>query len=261
MTTEQDFLARVAEKLGRSPESAPPPFRPSEPLPAIGPRGKDALADRFQMELEKINGVVHRVNDASEVAPTIVRILNEAPAADPGKSRTGDQEGAGTVGRTVVRWADPLLDEFDIDRALEQAGWQPVAFRQGDDGRAFVARVEQAHAGIVGCDAAIAETGTIVLGSSPLGGAEGNGRGSGDARGNGSAGGRGRTVSLLPPVLIALLRKEQIVFDSAQLFRRLARAPMPSQVIFKSGPSRSSDIENDLTIGVHGPGALHVILL
>ena len=90
------------------------------------------------------------------------------------------------------------------------------------------------------CDAAIAETGTIVMASSPT---------------------RGRTVSLLPPLLIAVLRKEDIVFDSTRIFRRLAESPMPSQVIFKSGPSRSSDIENDLTIGVHGPGSLHVIVL
>jgi L-lactate dehydrogenase complex protein LldG len=57
------------------------------------------------------------------------------------------------------------------------------------------------------------------------------------------------------------VRKEQIVYSSVSVFRRLAAGPMPSQVIFKSGPSRSSDIENDLSIGVHGPGHLHVILL
>lgn len=244
MTTEQDFLALVAARLGRTPGEAPPRFRPSQPLPAVGPTEAAALADRFQLELEKISGVVHRVNDASEVAPTVVRILQAAQdAADEAARGSGPGPGASDPSRPgppVARWDDPLLDGFGIDAALEEAGWPVIRFRAGDDGRAFAARVERAFAGVVACDAAIAETGTIVLHSGPT---------------------RGRTVSLLPPVLIAVLRKEQIVFDAARLFRRLARAPMPSQVIFKSGPSRSSDIENDLTIGIHGPGDLHVILL
>lgn len=233
MSTEQDFLSRVAARLGRSPEAAPPPFRPSRPLPEIGPTGPDALADRFQAELEKINGVVHRVSDAAQVAPTIVQILKDVLGAG--------QTGSAAAGLSVARWEDPLLSGCDIDPALEAAGYRVVRFRQGDDGRSFVEQVEKAPAGIVACDAAIAETGTIVLHSGAT---------------------RGRTVSLLPPLLIAVLRKEQIVFDSARVFRRLAGSgAMPSQVIFKSGPSRSSDIENDLTIGVHGPGTLHVILV
>jgi len=243
MSAEQDFLARVAAQLGRSPEAAPPRFTPSRPLPDVGPKGAEALAERFQKELERINGVVHRVSDASQVAPTIVRILEEAlgPAragAAGNAGGTAEPNGAGAT--AVARWSDPVLDEYGIDQALEGAGYRVLAYRPGDDGRAFVEQVEKAPAGIVACDAAIAETGTLVMASSPN---------------------RGRTVSLLPPVLIAVLRKEDIVFDSVRVFRRLAQSPMASQVIFKSGPSRSSDIENDLTIGVHGPGALHVILL
>lgn len=236
MTSEREFLAAVAAQLGRAPLDAPPAFTPSRPLPAIGPEDPEALADRFQQELERISGAVHRVTDPSQVVPTVLRILEEVL----GEGRGAGPEAAGQPNRLVARWADPLLDGFGLDEALAQAGWRVVTFAEGGDGRAFVEQVERAAAGIVAADAGIAETGTIVLLSGLT---------------------RGRTVSLLPPLLIALLRKEQIVFDSARIFRRLTQGPMPSQVIFKSGPSRSSDIENDLTIGVHGPGHLHVILL
>lgn len=224
MTTEQEFLSHVARRLGRSPEPAPAPFRPSRPVGPVGPKGGYALADRFQQELEKISGVVHRVKSEGEVAPLIARILKEAGAA----------------GKPVARWADPALDALGIDQALTAADHPVVAFQTGGDGRAFVEAVEKAAAGVVACDAAIAETGTIVMTTALT---------------------RGRTVSLLPPLLIAVLRKEQIRYSSVDVFRALASGAMPSQVIFKSGPSRSSDIENDLSIGVHGPGALHVILI
>ncbi|MBH8590449.1 LUD domain-containing protein, partial [Paenactinomyces guangxiensis] len=35
----------------------------------------------------------------------------------------------------------------------------------------------------------------------------------------------------------------------------------PSSIHFISGPSRSADIENDLSIGVHGPAALYIFIL
>ncbi|WP_179292148.1 LUD domain-containing protein, partial [Paenibacillus campinasensis] len=39
------------------------------------------------------------------------------------------------------------------------------------------------------------------------------------------------------------------------------REQLPAGVHFISGPSRSADIENDLTIGVHGPGIVYAILV
>ncbi|HWK09776.1 MAG TPA: lactate utilization protein [Vicinamibacterales bacterium] len=102
--------------------------------------------------------------------------------------------------------------------------------------------VEQAAAeiGITSCDAAIAETGSLVLLS-----------------------GRGapRTTSLLPPVHLAIVRREDIVFTAAEFFSNAAdRIAATACCTFITGPSRTADIELSLTIGVHGPGRLVVVV-
>jgi L-lactate utilization protein LutC len=38
-------------------------------------------------------------------------------------------------------------------------------------------------------------------------------------------------------------------------------ADLPSSLAIVTGPSRSADIEQKLTVGVHGPGEVHVVLL
>jgi L-lactate dehydrogenase complex protein LldG len=101
---------------------------------------------------------------------------------------------------------------------------------------------QQAHAGVgvTGCHAAIAETGSLVLLSGP---------------------GTARTVSLLPPLHVALVRPDDLVPTMAEYFainpRQLAGA---SSCTIVTGPSRSGDIEMSLTIGVHGPGRIVVII-
>ena len=68
-----------------------------------------------------------------------------------------------------------------------------------------------------------------------------------------------RARSLLPPVHISLLREDRILAGLEELFERVA-PDMPSALAIVTGPSRSADIEQTLTIGVHGPGEVHVVL-
>jgi L-lactate dehydrogenase complex protein LldG len=69
-----------------------------------------------------------------------------------------------------------------------------------------------------------------------------------------------RARSLLPEVHISLLREERILPGLDELFAALG-GELPSALAIVTGPSRSADIEQSLTVGVHGPGEEHVVLL
>lgn len=101
---------------------------------------------------------------------------------------------------------------------------------------------EDDPAGITGAFCAIAETGTLML----LSGAR-----------------TPPTVSLLPETHIALLPVARIVAhmeDGWDLLRREFGA-VPRAVNFVSGPSRTADIEQTVTLGAHGPYRVHIVLV
>jgi L-lactate utilization protein LutC len=101
-----------------------------------------------------------------------------------------------------------------------------------------------AELGISGVDYLIAETGTIVVAARP---------------------GDPRSVSLLPPIHIAVASVSQIVPDLFDLFEttqlREEEALLPSCLTLITGPSKTGDIELKLVTGVHGPGEVHVVLI
>jgi L-lactate dehydrogenase complex protein LldG len=73
-----------------------------------------------------------------------------------------------------------------------------------------------------------------------------------------------RTASLLPPVHVAIVRVGRLLATPEELFRHLPRRfpdGMPSNLVLITGPSRSADIELQLTLGVHGPRSLWVVLV
>ena len=95
---------------------------------------------------------------------------------------------------------------------------------------------------ITGADAALAETGSLVVTSGP---------------------GKSRMVSLLPPVHIALVPVSRLTND---IFTYMAAQgnntpdTMPANRVFITGPSKSGDIEQILALGMHGPKRCIVIL-
>jgi L-lactate dehydrogenase complex protein LldG len=112
-----------------------------------------------------------------------------------------------------------------------------------DESAAWLTAVAQADLGLTGAEYAVAASGTLVMVAAP---------------------GRPRAFSLLPPLHIALIRTAQILPDLAALTRQLRQdypGRQPSGVALISGPSRTADIEQTLTVGVHGPGELHILLI
>jgi L-lactate utilization protein LutC len=74
--------------------------------------------------------------------------------------------------------------------------------------------------------------------------------------------GRGRAVGLLPPRQIALVRASDLVPEMSDAVARFftSGSTPPPNVVFISGPSRTSDIEQRSIRGMHAPGELDVIL-
>jgi L-lactate dehydrogenase complex protein LldG len=85
----------------------------------------------------------------------------------------------------------------------------------------------------------LADTGSVVLAASPE---------------------EPRANSLLPDVHVSLLAEDRILPGLAELFAALGD-DLPSALAIVTGPSRSGDIEQQLVVGVHGPGEVHVVLL
>lgn len=97
--------------------------------------------------------------------------------------------------------------------------------------------------GIAGCFCAIAETGTLLLLSGP------------DTPPG---------ASLLPETHIAIVNSNRILRgmeDAWELLREERPHTLPRAVNFISGPSRTADIEQTVTLGAHGPYRLHIMLI
>lgn len=125
--------------------------------------------------------------------------------------------------------ADGLVGQVelvDFDRPID--GWKQELFNTVD-------------AGFTVADCAIAATGTLVLKSSP------------DLP---------RSLSLVPPLHVALVRAETI---HAHMYAAASREDwangMPTNLVMVSGPSKTSDIQQTLAYGAHGPKQMLVVIV
>lgn len=131
--------------------------------------------------------------------------------------------------RSIFSW-DPQLLPYDLGASLDN-------FVLSRDPREKQAAAE---IGLTGCAGAIAETGTLAMLS---------------------AKGKSRAVCLLPPVHIAAVQRGDLYFTMSEfLDNNSANLRAASSCSFITGPSRTADIELTLTVGVHGPGRVIVVI-
>jgi L-lactate dehydrogenase complex protein LldG len=175
------------------------------------------------------------------------RFLEELEALEGRGERTGSMEEARDYvlslarekgAKLLVRWDDEELEALGVDDPLKEAGVEVAVWWGLDDFREVAGG---ADIGLTTAEWAVAETGSLILTGGP---------------------GRGRTVALLPPTHVAVVPVERLLSTVPEAIEKYARAEgLPANVCLHTGPSRSGDIEMSLTIGMHGPGDVRVVLV
>jgi L-lactate dehydrogenase complex protein LldG len=123
----------------------------------------------------------------------------------------------------------------DLVAALEQQGYEP---RIPDS----PAEVRDQPLGLAVAEATIAETGTSILAEPRV---------------------ESRSVTLMTETLVVICEAAALLpsLDEAATVLREISSAGTSYATFVTGPSRTADIERQLTVGVQGPGEFHVILI
>ena len=142
------------------------------------------------------------------------------------------------VSQPNIPWEErPAGSDAVIWPQLSDLDWAAAGVRTQARG----ARGDDA-VGITGALCAVAETGTLLLCSSPDTPA---------------------TVSLLPATHIAVVEAGTILATMEEAFAcaRAAFTTLPRALNFVSGPSRTADIEQTIVLGAHGPCRVHLVIV
>ncbi len=219
------FMQNIANRLGRASILTEKPEHPYKGAPQFW-REYELDQERrialFQENWTKAGGHTCRLADMEAVKQLIQTKARELQA------------------RLIIQQNQPELSAFGLQDGLPECDvvvWHP------HDRDALLTTSAGADIGIAVVDHAIAHTGTILVTSSPE---------------------TGRSVSLLPTAFIAIIPVERLHTRLGEVlthFDGRKRESFPAGIHFISGPSRSADIENDLTIGVHGPGVVFALLV
>lgn len=184
------------------------------------------LRERFTKEWTTLGGKVFSIKDQNELGQALKQIIQERNL------------------QKAMRWDHPELEKLKLEEIFSDtqtslSRW-PLDKKYSD----WIGKAAAMDVGIVWADIAMAETGTIVLpATSP---------------------GQPISVSILPLTLIAIFTTAQLVDGLAsvmKIFKERYGTNLPATTTFISGPSRTTDIEMVLTIGVHGSRYVYALIL
>lgn len=224
MKKQERFMNNIASRLKRPRQTTTPvqPFRGAPDFWYEMEWDEQERMEKFTSHFESVGGHVIQVTSYMEAGQFVADKAEELGA------------------KRVIRQGQAELIGLGLEErlpALDISTWN------SEDNVNWKAAAAEADFGVVIADGAAAYTGSILVKS---------------------AIDKGRSVSLLPTVLFIIIPVERLKTRLGELLApldELGREQLPAGVHFISGPSRSSDIENELTIGVHGPGIVYAILM
>ncbi len=262
MVGREVFMQHIAQRLGRQEPLAVAPVHPYRGVPehyeAISLSPEENL-DVFISNWTALTGKVLLVKQAD--AEQAIQAYVQHICREFGVTRAvmwdteplhglGIEAAMAQAGVALVPWrelAPEELSKLESAAALAEADARALATSAQEQAKLspLLTAAERCQLGIVWPEYAIANTGTLTLFAQ---------------------GAQGRSVSLLPDILLAIFRADQVVTRMGQMFDRLRHTypdvrHLPSSINLITGPSRSADIENDLTIGIHGPGKVHAVII
>jgi L-lactate utilization protein LutC len=197
----------------------------------IEPRGQTGFqgaavdqVQHFRDQFTSVGGFFHLVADGASCLQKILEVLRAKSA------------------KRILLAGGKLLSQLNLGGHLKDFGFEVISVDRLTPETCSEAFFT-ADIGLSGVEYLVAETGTLVLQTNPD---------------------EPRSISLLPPIHVAIAERKKIVDDLFDLFEssdgKVVQA-MPSCITFVTGPSKTGDIELRLVTGVHGPGEIHLILM
>jgi len=172
------------------------------------PQLESDLISQFLKQLKKVSGTYVSIPDTQSIPVAVLAFLNQ----------------------------HHLPQKIVLDAHLRHLPW-PNQWQL-----AYRAAKAEDKVSVTQAFAAVAETGSLVLLSSPA---------------------TPTTLNFLPDNHIVVLYQDHLVAHIEAVWARLReqKQPLPRAVNFITGPSRTADIEQTLQLGAHGPRRLHVIFI
>ncbi len=214
---EYDVLDRVRRSLGRTGPLTAPPVPPALDEPIVRLVHTDlGLPELFAKRAAEMKMLVARIY-AEELLPQLIEFLQERKCS------------------RVALPVSKLLENLNVLQGLRDAGFEARRWDEMTPDETY-----DIDCGITDATYAVAETGSIVIRSTPE---------------------HGRSISLVPMYHVAVLEPKNFVPDLVDLFERLAKDGVGGSITLITGPSKTADIEMNVVTGVHGPNVVKAFIL
>jgi L-lactate utilization protein LutC len=219
------FLARVKQAVATGRAYRVSTTAQPDDIGYVGYAGD--VCEAFAAEVKHAGGISYLVDELTDALSILKTICENAHV------------------RSALCWQHTLLERMRLSEALTQWNIEQLSYPalQSLTIEEQQAKCLAADIGITSASYAIAELGSLFMYARP---------------------GQERLASLLPPMHVAIIERGQILpdlYDAITNLQSLGNDYLPSNCTFITGPSKTGDMELQLTTGVHGPRQWHVIVV